>query len=556
MAYELTSLKLPKLTGMGLKAFALALENPVARAVLLGGLLENGGIPKLRRISLQEPPTLFPLVRPETPVSAANPAKAARFEAGLPPSDFPYRTLRDYANAYRQGDLTPLDAAERVLAAIDASEKDAPALRAFLAIDRNDVMEQARASAERLASGKPLSLLDGVPVAVKDEVDMKPYPTTVGTRFLGKAPAAEDSTVAARLRAAGALLIGKTNMHEIGINPNGFNANFGAVRNPFNPDCDPGGSSSGSAAAVSAGLVPMAIGADGGGSIRIPAALCGVVGLKPTFGRVSEAGAAPLCWTVAHLGPLAASVEDAAMAYSLVAGPDSRDPNSQVQPPLTLADWNRPDLEGVRLGIYRPWFEHAEQGVVQACWQMLERLKRLGAEVVEVTIPELDEVRIAHAITILSEMAICMRTYKAQRSQHGAAVRLSLVLGENLTAMDYLQAQRMRTRALGIFSEVFGQVDAIISPATAMAAQPIPAGGLEDGWSDLGTDTEMMRFIFPANLTGHPAISFPAGYTAAGLPVGMQAMGRHWDEHLLLRIAYNAERLLARRTPPRFYQIF
>ncbi len=551
--YELTSLKLPKLTGMGLRAFTLAMENPLPRSLLLGGLLENGGIPRLRRIALQEPPLLYPLVPPQPQIP---PVKPVRFSAGAAPQDFPYRTARDYADAYRQGQLTPVEVAERVLAAVDASEQDAPALRVFVAIDRQDVMAQAQASAERHRAGKPLSLLDGVPVAVKDEIDLKPYPTMVGTSFLGKAPAAEDSTVGARLRAAGALLVGKANMHEIGINPNGYNAHYGAVRNPFNPEYDPGGSSSGPGAAVSSGLVPLAIGADGGGSIRIPAALCGVVGLKSTFGRVSEFGAAPLCWSVAHLGPLAASVEDAALAYSLVAGPDERDPNTLLQPPPTLAGWNQPDLAGVRLGIYRPWFEHAEPPVVQACWQMLERLRRLGAEVVEVSVPELDEMRIAHAVTILSEMAITMRAYRAQRSQMGPAVRLSLVLGESLTAMDYLQAQRMRRRALGIFDEVFNQVDAIVSPATALAAQPIPEGGLTDGWSDLGTETEMMRFVFPGNLTGHPAISFPAGYTPAGLPVGMQAMARHWQEHLLLRIAFNAERVLTRRTPPRYYQIF
>jgi Asp-tRNA(Asn)/Glu-tRNA(Gln) amidotransferase A subunit family amidase len=237
-------------------------------------------------------------------------------------------------------------------------------------------------------------------------------------------------------------------------------------------------------------------------------------------------------------------------------GPDPREPNSLAQPPLTLAGWNRPDLRGVRLGIYRPWFEHAAPGVVQASTQMLEQLKNAGAEICEIAIPELDEMRIAHVVAILSEMALCMRPYRDQRKQLGAAVRLSLVLGDVFTAADYLQSQRVRTRALNIFRDVYRQVDVIISPATALAAQPIPPGGLTDGWSDLSTETEMMRYVFPGNLTGLPAISFPAGYDERGLPVGMQAMGRHWEEHLLLRVAYNAERALERRTPGRFYRIF
>ncbi len=551
-SYELRSLNLPKLTGTSLQAFTAVVENRASRPLLLGGLLENGGIPKLRRMVLDVPPTLYPLVAPEHSQQAG----PSSLEPGTPPDGFPYRTARDYAEAYRLGKLSPVEAAEHTLAAIEASDQGDTPLRAFIAVKREDVLEQAQATKERLSSGHPLSLLDGVPIAVKDEVDMRPYPTTVGTRFLGARPVLQDSTVVARLRAAGALLVGKTNMHEIGINPNGANAHYGAVRNPYDMRCDSGGSSSGSAAAIAAGIVPAAIGADGGGSIRIPAALCGVVGLKPTFGRVSEYGAAPLCWSVAHLGPLAASVEDAALVYSLIAGPDASDPNSLAQPPVTLMNWNRPDLHDLRLGIYRDWFEHAAPEVVNICLAMLENLQRAGAKTIEITIPELDEMRIAHAVTILSEMAVCMEAYRPQRKQHGAAVRLSLILGEEFTASDYLQAQRVRTRALASFRQIFQKVDAIISPATALPAQPIPAGGLTGGWSDLGTDTEMMRYIFPGNLAGLPAISFPVGYDQRGMPVGMQAMGRHWEEHLLLRVAYVAEQALRRQTPNAYYRVF
>ena len=551
-SYNLHSLKLPILTGAGLKAFTAAVENPITRVALIGSLLENGGIPKLRGIALEEAPTFYPLVKP----AEGTHEKAVRFEPGAQPENFPYRTAHDYAEAYRKGTLTPLQAAEQVLAAIDVSEQGDTPLRTFIAINREDVLAQAKASTERYRTHKTLGPLDGVPMAIKDEIDLKPYPTTVGTSFLGKQPAAEDSTVAARLRAAGALLVGKTNMHEIGINPNGSNANYGAVRNPYDTNCDPGGSSSGSAAAVAAGLVPVAIGADGGGSIRIPAALCGIVGLKPTFGRVSEHGAAPLCWSVAHLGPLAASVEDAALVYSIIAGPDANEPNTLVQPEVSLANWNKTDLKGIRLGIYKEWFEHASPEVVKACYSMVDQFKKLGGQVVEITLPELDEMRIAHATTILAEMALCMRNYREHQKEHGAAVRLSLVLGQTFTALDYLQAQRMRTRAMAIFADAFKQVDVILTPGTALAAQPVPAGGYKGGWSDLGTDTEMMRFVFPGNLTGNPGIAFPVAYDSRGLPIGMQAIGRHWEEALLLRVAYNAEQVVERVTPKRYYRVF
>jgi Asp-tRNA(Asn)/Glu-tRNA(Gln) amidotransferase A subunit family amidase len=549
--YNLKSLNLPKLTGGALKAFAAAVENPVTRPLLLPSLLENGNIPLLNHLTLQESPTLYPLFPPDGALQPPVP-----FEPDSSPSNVPYRSIRDFAGAYRRGDLDPVRAVELVLSAVDASEKGTRPLRAFVSIDRNDLLAQAEASAERIRTGKPIGRLDGVPVAIKDELDVQGYPTRVGTSFLGSAPAAEDSTVASRLRAAGALLVGKTNMHEIGIDPNGFNAHYGVVRNPFDDQCDSGGSSGGSAAAVSAGLVPAAIGADGGGSIRVPATLCGVVGLKPTFGRISSVGGAPLCWSVDHMGPLTACVEDAALVYSVIAGPDPRDPNSLLQPPVTLAEWNRPDLEGVRMGFDVDWFNHAAPGVIDACSTMVEALRSAGGEIVEISVPELDEMRVAHVVTILSEMAGAMRPFSSYRKQQGTAVRLSLALGDALTSVDYVTAQRMRTRAAAIFRELYRQVDVILTPATALAAQPIPAGGLPDGWSDLGTTTEMMRYVFPGNLVGLPAISFPAGYDERGLPVGMQVMGRHWEEHLLLRVAYNAEKALQRRLPGRFYRVF
>lgn len=550
-AYELRSLQLPRLTGNSLRAFTTAVENPAGRALLLDSLLENGGIPKFRKRTLSEPPTFYPLAHVYPRCEYDPPV----VESAPPPEGFPYRTAADYAQAYRTGAVSPPDVAEKILAAIADSQQGSDPLRAFIAFDPADVLAQARAAWQRIQAGQPLSPLDGVPVAVKDELDMLPYPTTVGTAFLGSQPATQDSTVAARLRSAGALLVGKTNMHEIGINPNSYNAHFGTVTNPFNTGCDAGGSSSGSAAAVSAGLVPIAIGADGGGSIRIPAAHCGVVGLKPTFGRVSEFGAAPLAWSVAHLGPIAASVADLALAYSLIAGPDPLDPNSLVQPPPDLAGWNQPGLTGLRLGVYPAWFQHAAPGVLQPCNAMLDILKSAGAQIVEIEIPELDEMRVAHIISILSEMAVNMKNHRQQRKLHCQSTRLNLVLGEVLSAQDYLMAQRMRTRALAIFEQVFARVHAVLTPTTALAAQPFLVGAESCGWSDLGTETEMMRFVFPANLTGHPAASFPAGYDERGMPVGMQAIAPHWQEALLLKIAYAAEQHFNRRLPARHYSI-
>jgi Asp-tRNA(Asn)/Glu-tRNA(Gln) amidotransferase A subunit family amidase len=547
--YDLKSLNLPKLTGTALKLFAAAVENPALRGALMPGLLKNGGIPDLGQITLEEVPTIYPFVEPQDHIHP----QGFKADKEGKPRNFPFRTITDYANAYRKGETTPLEVAEKVLAAIEDSKNSTPDLKLFIAVYREDVLKQAKASTERFARHKPIGLLEGVPIAVKDEVDMLPYPTTVGTRFMGKEAAKQDSTVVARLRDAGVLLVGKTNMHEIGINPNGYNDTYGAVRNPYDPDCDPGGSSSGSAATVAAGIVPAAIGADGGGSIRIPASLCGLVGLKSTFGRISEFGAAPLCWSMGHLGPLSVSVEDTALVYSVIAGVDAKDKNTVRQPAVTLKDWNKGDLNGIKAGIYQEWFEYADPEVVKVNYELIEKLKIRGLIVKEIEIPELNATRIAHAITILSEMAICLKKFAAQRQQHGAAVRLSLVIGEVLTAMDYLQAQRMRTRAMDHFNAIFSGVDVILTPATAKASQPILPGGLNGGWSDLSLDTEMMRFIIPGNLLGLPAISFPSGYDSRGMPIGMQAIGRHWEESVLLRTAYNAEQIVERKLPKMYF---
>jgi Asp-tRNA(Asn)/Glu-tRNA(Gln) amidotransferase A subunit family amidase len=359
----------------------------------------------------------------------------------------------------------------------------------------------------------------------------------------------------ARLRAAGALLIGKTNMHEIGINPDGFNRHYGIIRNPYSLDCHAGGSSNGSAAAVAAGFCPVAIGADGGGSIRIPAALTGMVGLKATFGRVSEHGAAPLTWTMGHLGPIGATVSDVALAYACIAGPDVRDPNSLLQPPVNLEGWNSTDLRGLRLGIYRPWYEHAEPDIVEDCDTMIRRLVEMGATVIEIEIPELDEMRVAQAQTILAEMVSNMKPHAEHWMELSPPTRISLTLGKAMTSADYLQGQRVRTRAIEHFRRAFRVADVILTPATAITAPVVPDDCENDGWSDLSATTELMRFAMPGNLTGLPAIAFPVGYNARGLPTAMQAMARPWEEHLLLRVAFAAEQVTSRRRPPVFYNV-
>lgn len=554
MSYDLRSVTLPRLGTTTLRLLTALLEHPITGPPLIEKLKRDGGLTRLRRLTLDEPPTLFPLL---SAVDRSPPLVHGAGTGGAQaPGDFSFPGLDDFTDAYRSGRATPEHIAARFLQQLERSERDAPPLRAFIAVHRDDVMSQARASAARWRAGHPLGPFDGVPVAIKDEMDQLGYPTTVGTRFLGSPPACEDATVVARLRAAGALLVGKANMHEIGINVTGLNPHHGTTRNPYDHNYHTGGSSSGPATAVAAGLVPIAIGADGGGSIRIPSAFCGVVGLKATFGRVSECGAAPLCWSVAHIGPIAASVRDCACAYALIAGADPRDPNSLGHPAVELDEAAPSSLAGVRLGVYWPWFRHAAADVVERSEALVRALVEHGASLVELEIPELDAMRVAHIVTITGEMAAAMAPHDAaHRRDFSLDARANLAIARSFTAAEYATAQRVRTRAIAAFQRAFTHVDAIVTPATGCTAPRINPAALPNGESDLSTTTEIMRFAFPPNFTGHPAISFPAGYDAKGLPVGLQAIGRPWGERMLFRIAALAETLVIRRAPRRWYPL-
>ena len=554
--YDLKSVKLPYLAGWMLRVFAALVESPL-RALLTPSLFESVGVNWLRKQQFAENPTHHPIhftgeLQKEASAVAENewPRKASHSKG------FQSAGLFDFAEAYRKGSTTPEEVAKKVLDSIKAGDAGDRPLKAFIAVNHEDVMRQARESTERIKAGRPLGIFDGVPVAIKDELDMTPYPTTVGTAFLGKTPAKEDATVVARLRSAGALLIGKANMHEIGINVTGLNPHHGTTRNPYDVNHFSGGSSSGPAAAVAAGLVPVAIGADGGGSIRIPASFCGLVGLKATFGRVSEHGAYPLDWSIAHVGPLAFSAADAALTYAVIAGPDPKDPTSLHQPLPALKGWDDLNLKGLNLGVYWEWFRHADAEVVAACEAMLREYKKMGCRIVEIVIPNLEANRVAHSVTITSEMAQAMQaTYDEHHREHGLDVRINLALARQFTATDYVTAQRIRTRMMRHFQNAFRQADMILTPTAGIAAPEIKKGALPDGESDLTTTIEIMRFATAANMTGFPAITFPVGYTQKGLPIGLQVIGRAWDEANLLRMALAAEQVVERKRPQVYYQI-
>ncbi len=547
------------MAGFPFRIFTAVLESSFPGRILARKVLKDSGVTAFTKKEITEDPTILPLhlntaSRKGAARSVSSFLKEKKRSAETPDNAFRHVTIDDYAAAYRDGAITPVEAAQRLISLVETSNSGNKPLRAVIKMDTEDLLSQARASAERFKKGKPLSILDGVPLGIKDEIDLRGYTTSVGTSFLGKEKAQTDAESVRRLREAGALLFGKTNMHEIGIGVTGLNPHFGVVRNPYNSSRYTGGSSSGSAAAVAAGLCPGAVGADGGGSIRIPAALCGVAGLKPTYARISERGAAPLCWSVAHLGPLAATVRDTALLYGFMAGADSLWNVSTIQPEADLLDADKKGLNGIRLGFYPEWFYDCDREIHPLLNRTLEFLEDLGADMVKVEIPELEEMRVAQLISIVSEMSAAMNPfYGKHREDFGLDTRVNLAIGRRLTNIDYIQAQRMRTRAIDIFNTILMDVDAIITPMTAIAAPPIPPDALPAGESHLSMLSDIMRYAPMGNLTGLPAISVPAGFTPDKLPVGLQIMGRAWEESLLLRIGANLETGVKPRKPEIYY---
>lgn len=547
MSYRREEVKAPRVSGVALKAFVAALESPVG-SVLLDKLVRDSGIERWRETSPGDaPPLQHPLPHPASS-GAPGPAFAQAASAIESTHAGERETVAAFVKAYRDG-ADPSAIIGRVHAAIERLDGRDERLGLFISRKPDEVIAAAAASSVRHREGKPLSVLDGVPVVLKDEVDLAGFETTLGTRFR-KDIAKVDSTVAARLKAAGAIILGKANMNEIGINPIGLNPWHGAARNPWNRGHITGGSSSASGAIVAAGISPLSIGADGGGSIRIPAALCGIVGLKATWGRIPETGVPPLCWNVGHVGPMGLTVDDVAAMYAVLAGADSHDLVSQLQPPPNLDGLAINSLAGVRVGVCRAWFDDADADVVARSRAALDSLLRAGATVVEIDGPDLNTVLWTHSCLILSEMANAMREQiKTDVTRFGFDSRTNLAIGQHFSGTDYVHALRHRHAMTRDWLKVLSTCDVIATPTTAITAPPIPEKTLPDGESNLPVVDALMRFIRIANLTGFPALSVPAGFDSKGLPVGFHLMGRPYEEALLLRLGRVIEREVEVRTP-------
>ncbi|XP_027360983.1 fatty acid amide hydrolase-like [Abrus precatorius] len=560
--YLQANVKAPRMTGILVKIFTHLLECPLLGTLVLFILKGNNLIHKLiTNAELEESPLFVPvhdfedikekevkwldpsLSPPERVQLALDclPISSEETLDGINPS-FCRWTIMDYSKAYLSGDITPSMVAERLIAAIDESTKLPLQMGFFIHYNADDILKQATESTLRFQRGETISMLDGVPVAIKDEIDCLPYATTGGTTWLHKErPCKDDACCVKRLRLCGAILVGKTNMHELGSGASGINPHYGPARNPYDPRKIAGGSSSGSATVVSAGLCPVALGVDGGGSVRMPAALCGVVGLKPTFERIPHDGVLPLNWTVGMVGILSGTVEDALITYAAIGGEiPSHQPSTVLTkinlPLLSLTKF----ISDIKLAKYGKWFDDCSDDVRVCCSKTLHKLQdHYNWKIIDVTIPEIEAMRLAHYITIGSESSTSLDSFKEKNfAELGWDVRVAQNIYGAFSGLEYLKAQRIRNRQFQLHKKIFAEADVIVSPTTGVTAYPIQDDALKTGELDYVNGAALVRYSIAGNFLGLPAVTVPVGYDRLGLPIGLQFVGRPWSEATLIHLAF------------------
>jgi aspartyl-tRNA(Asn)/glutamyl-tRNA(Gln) amidotransferase subunit A len=437
--------------------------------------------------------------------------------------------------------VSPVELTDAYLAQL---ERQNPLLNAYVTVTGDAAREEARAAEREIGSGTYRGPLHGIPIALKDLYDTKGIRTAAGSKILWDRVPDEDSAVTTLLRAAGAISLGKTNTHEFAYGVTTNNPHFGATRNPWNPDCIPGGSSGGSGAAVAAGMAAMAMGSDTGGSIRIPAALCGTVGLKATHGRVSTAGVIPLSWTLDHAGPLTRTVEDAALVLNAIAG---YDPNDAMTVPMPVDDYTRDlaaGVRGLRLGVPRAgFFEAIDPEVARAVEEAIGVYRTLGA-----TVEDMDGTALWNARQAVSDIMLAdARHYHAawlrdRPEEYGEDVRDRLMRRTDMSADEFIAAMRVRAAVTVETARLMTRYDGLLLPTTRIPAPPIAGQTIIIDGQEVFAPNILTSNTNPFNLPGMPALSLPCGFTAAGLPIGLQVVTRRWDEVTALRIAAAYER--------------
>lgn len=444
------------------------------------------------------------------------------------------KSIAELAEHVGRREVTSTQLTEAALESIRVQDEH---IKAFISVYVDEALADAREADRRIAAGDYRGPLDGIPVAVKDNLYMRGRRTTMGSRIHGDFVPDYTATAVERLAAAGAVIVGKTNMHEYALGATTDNPYFGTCRNPWDTRRIPGGSSGGSAAAVAAGIVRGSLGSDTSGSIRIPASMCGVVGLKPTYGRVSRHGCFPEAWTLDHVGPIAASVTDTAIILDAITGWDPKDPSTLRRPPTRTFDALRADLSGTVIGVEEDfYFADVDKDISLLVTNAIEQLRELGATVRPIVVDGLYDSVYALTVIDTAETTTVHQDMLRQRPQdYGPEVRFLLECGALPSAVDYLTAQQIRERLRGQIKDALREVDAILAPTTPLKVPRIGEQMTTVNGVEVDVIANLIRLVGPANLLGLPSLSVPCGLTDQ-MPAGMQVIGRPLGEQDVLDI--------------------
>ena len=451
-------------------------------------------------------------------------------------TDLHWMAAASAAKAIAAKELSPVELMAALLARI---EKLDPRLNAFIRLDGEAAMAAARSAEAEVAAGRLRGPLHGVPVGIKDIIDVAGLPTTGHSKILADNVATSDSVCVSKLRGAGAIVLGKLSTHEFAIGGPSFDLPWPPARNPWNTDHHPGGSSSGSGSGVAAGLFPMALGTDTGGSVRNPASCCGIVGLKPTYGLVSRRGVFPLSFTLDHVGPMTRTVADNALMLDVLAGYDPADPGSAATRCGHYGEGLERDMRGLRVGFVRHFHEidqPADPEVTAALEHVARTLQLEGAEIRDIHLPTLGEFAAVNRVILQSEAwAIHGQWLRERPGDYGQLARRRLMAGAFFAAGDYVQAQRRRLEMIAVVEEALRDVDVLLCASSMDPACRI------DSPADIDR-TYPRQARTPFNVTGHPALAMMAGVSVSGLPLSVQFVGRNFAEATLFQVARGWER--------------
>lgn len=449
-------------------------------------------------------------------------------------------TIAQLSSLIKARQVSPVEVTRSVL---DRVKKYDGKINAYIEVTEEQALLQAKKAEEEIRAGRYKGPLHGIPMALKDIFAIKGERITVGSKFTFVYD--YDATVVTKLKEAGVVFTGKLNMHEFAYGGTNDNPHFGPCRNPWNLDKVPGGSSGGSGAAVAADLTIASLGTDTAGSVRVPASICGIVGLKPTYGLVSKYGCFPLSWSLDHIGPITKTVEDAALLLDCIAGYDENDPASTADctkdSNQSYTQFLKEEIKGKVIGIEDFFFENVDQDIVQLVKKAVHTLETMGAKVESVKIPSLKYSQYAEFLTFMGESSLIHKNrIKTRPEDFGDQVRASLKLAQAVTADEYLEAQQIRRRIVDEFAAAFQKIDVLIAPTQAAVPPNIGddmvlINGNEHPYQDAST-----RLVSPFNLTGYPAISIPCGFSG-GIPVGLQMAAAPFREEDVLSIAYAYE---------------